>query len=170
MSWTVLQFKLLYDAVLQTKGFSVSCAIWHCNQNNLTTHQHKGRVFHILTVYTVYIFISNEKAESTSFLNRAYERPRPTGQGQWKFCWACRFETPRPDLPVHFLNFQKPWLYRPGPGLLKVSLALACWPWSFILWIDWLTERNRNSHTSEIGHCFATNNMFVFLQTMMSIK
>ena len=20
------------------------------------------------------------------------------------------FETPRPDLPVHFLNFQKPWL------------------------------------------------------------
>ena len=23
--------------------------------------------------------------------SRAYERPRPTGQGQWKFCWDCRF-------------------------------------------------------------------------------
>ena len=30
------------------------------------------------------------------------------------------FETPRPDLPVHFLNFRKP-----------------CWPWSFIISPDW---------------------------------
>ena len=28
------------------------------------------------------------------------------------------FETPRPDLPVHFLSFQKPWL--------------TCWQLSFI--------------------------------------
>ena len=39
------------------------------------------------------------------------------------FAGPVDFETPRPDLPVHFLNFQKPWLF---------SLALACWPWSFI--------------------------------------
>ena len=32
------------------------------------------------------------------------------------FAGPVDFETPRPDLPVHFLNFQKPWL----------------WPWSFI--------------------------------------
>ena len=28
------------------------------------------------------------------------------------FAGAIDFETPRPDLPVHFLNFQKPWLTR----------------------------------------------------------
>ena len=28
---------------------------------------------------------------SLSSTIRAYERPRPTGQGQSKFCWACRF-------------------------------------------------------------------------------
>ena len=42
------------------------------------------------------------------------------------------FETPRPDLPVHFLNFQKPWLTKNGvpksTGPAKFSLALACWP------------------------------------------
>ena len=59
------------------------------------------------------------------------------------------FETPMPDLPVHFLNFQKPWLTRASESLKnilvnlawvfqnlqaqqKFSLALACWPWSFI--------------------------------------
>ena len=26
------------------------------------------------------------------------------------FAGPVDFETPRPDLPVHFLNFQKPWL------------------------------------------------------------
>ena len=40
------------------------------------------------------------------------------------FAGPVDFETPRPDLPVHFLNFQKPWL--------KFSLALACWPLSVI--------------------------------------
>ena len=32
------------------------------------------------------------------------------------FAGPVDFETPRPaDLPVHFLNFQKPWLTRPWP-------------------------------------------------------
>ena len=48
------------------------------------------------------------------------------------FAGPVDFETPRPDLPVRFLNFQKLWwcfkIYRPS----KISLALACWPWSFI--------------------------------------
>ena len=26
------------------------------------------------------------------------------------FAGPVDFETPRPDLPVHFLNFQKPWV------------------------------------------------------------
>ena len=26
------------------------------------------------------------------------------------FAGPVDFETPRPDLPVHFLNFQKPWI------------------------------------------------------------
>ena len=34
------------------------------------------------------------------------------------FAGSVDFETPRPDLQVHFLNFQKPWLT--GPGLLAV--------------------------------------------------
>ena len=34
--------------------------------------------------WNVYCLLSIDKT-------RAYERPRPTGQGQWKFWWACRF-------------------------------------------------------------------------------
>ena len=54
------------------------------------------------------------------------------------FAGPVDFETPRSDLPVHFLNFQKPWLTKSGRGVSKYtgparfSLALACWPWSFI--------------------------------------
>ena len=49
------------------------------------------------------------------------------------FAGPVDFETPRPDLPVHFLNLQKPWL----------SLALACWPWSFIRpGLDMTNSRN----------------------------
>ena len=38
------------------------------------------------------------------------------------FAGPVDFETPRPDLPVHFLNFQKPCLTTDftGPGLLAV--------------------------------------------------
>ena len=31
-------------------------------------------------------------------------------QASEHFAGPVDFETPRPDLPVHFLNFQKPWL------------------------------------------------------------
>ena len=59
------------------------------------------------------------------------------------FAGPVDFETTRPDLPVHFLKFQKPWLtkasesfksikiYRPskiftGPGLLAVVFHKPC--------------------------------------------
>ena len=64
------------------------------------------------------------------------------------FAGPVDFETPRPDLPVDFLNFQKLWLTRASEsvekytgksgrevskstGPAKFSLALAGWPWSF---------------------------------------
>ena len=51
------------------------------------------------------------------------------------------FKTPRPDLPVHFFNFQKPWLTRASESLKNVLANLAVvfqnlqaqqnfhWPW-----------------------------------------
>ena len=33
------------------------------------------------------------------------------------FAGLVDFETPGPDLPVHFLNFQKPWLTRASESL-----------------------------------------------------
>ena len=45
------------------------------------------------------------------------------------FAGPVDFETPRPDLPVHFLNFQKPWLPSKiftGPGLLAVVFHKPC--------------------------------------------
>ena len=36
------------------------------------------------------------------------------------FAGSVDFETPRPDLPVHFLNFQTPSKIFTGPGLLAV--------------------------------------------------
>ena len=51
------------------------------------------------------------------------------------------FVTPRPDLPVNFLNFQKPWLTRASKSLKNVLANLAWvfqnlqaqqnfhWPW-----------------------------------------
>ena len=43
-------------------------------------------------------------------LVRAYERPRPTGQGQGNFKWACRFWNTTVRFASTFFNFQKPWL------------------------------------------------------------
>ena len=45
------------------------------------------------------------------------------------FAGPVDFETPRPDLPVYFLNFQKPWLTSKiftGPGLLAVVFHKPC--------------------------------------------
>ena len=46
------------------------------------------------------------------------------------FAGPVDFETPRPDLPVDFLNFQKPWL---GPvKILRNNLQaqqIFHWPW-----------------------------------------
>ena len=39
-------------------------------------------------------------------LIRAYEIPRPTRQGQWKFCWACRFSL-RSSVNQCFWKFKK---------------------------------------------------------------
>ena len=36
------------------------------------------------------------------------------------FAGPVDFETPMPDLPVHFLNFQKPWLTRNIEEYLRV--------------------------------------------------
>ena len=58
---------------------------------------------------------------------RAYERPRPTGQGQSKLCcvnqgfWKFQKCTGKSGLGVS-----------KSTGQAKISLALACWPWSFI--------------------------------------
>ena len=57
------------------------------------------------------------------------------------FAGPVDFETQRPDLPVHFLNFQKPWLTRASENLKKCTGNLAVvfqnlqaqqnfhWPW-----------------------------------------
>ena len=41
------------------------------------------------------------------------------------FAGPVDFETPRPDLPVHFFNFQKPWLTRASESLKNVLANLA---------------------------------------------
>ena len=57
------------------------------------------------------------------------------------FAGPVDFETPRPYLPVHFLNFQKPWSTRASESLKNVLANLAVvfqnlqaqrnfhWPW-----------------------------------------
>ena len=37
------------------------------------------------------------------------------------FAGPVDFETPRPALPVHFLNFQKPWLTRENRAKQKIN-------------------------------------------------
>ena len=44
------------------------------------------------------------------------------------FAGPVDFETPRPDLPVHLLNFQKPWLSRTYESL---EMYWQIWPWCF---------------------------------------
>ena len=60
-------------------------------------------------------------ANQPSQMNRAMQAGLMKDNGQQdraseNFAGPVDFETPRPDLPVHFLNFHKP----------------CCWPWSFI--------------------------------------
>ena len=74
------------------------------------------------------------------------------------FAGPVDFETPRPDLPVHFLNFQKPWLtgksglgVSKSTGPAKFSMALACWPWSFISPADDATDKSWLAHDDKTG-------------------
>ena len=50
------------------------------------------------TVHSVASVLNLFQVDTT----RAYERPRPTGKASENFAGPVDFETPRPDLPVHF--------------------------------------------------------------------
>ena len=57
---------------------------------------------------------------------RAYERPRSTGQGQWKLCWVCRFWNTTARFASTFFKLTEA-LVITGPGLLAVVFHT---PWT----------------------------------------
>ena len=76
---------------------------------------------------------------------RAYERPRPTDQGQWKFYWACRFWNTTARFAGTFFKLSEALVNRPskiftGPGLLALVFHK---PWSHI---TYFLPHTHNAH------------------------